>query len=442
VSGLRPFCGMVRARVAVRLNKKLPAALVLGVLSILAALILPDRCHQNELGRHRAQPVGDITLGPAPRRAQAERFTAACGAPREVSQSSIRRAPYLQKVTASSAAVLWTADTLERPLVAYWPAGTPARASTAPAAIDASAEMPRGHQYQAELGQLASAAVICYEVRDGERALAGPFGFTTAPAPGVDRPIRIAAFGDMGYRSADQDAVLAQLEQVEFDFALLAGDIAYPDGRLRDYEENVFAVYARLMATAPFFVASGNHDYRTDDGGPFRQVFAMPENGGPEGRERWYSFDWGDLHVVVLDTERLGPAQEKWLEQDLTAAKGARWTIAMMHRAPFTSGERGAHAATRKSLVPVLARHKVPLVITGHEHHYERFEALEDVTYIITGGGGRGTRKVNQGRKGTAYVAQVAHFVYLEVGEDQIKLWAIDATGQTFDTSFIPRLDR
>lgn len=435
MSGLRLF-GYCPRPVARRLAG-VPIALAVAALLVLSSRLLPERCVYNEMGRLRADETGDLSLGSAPRGDQLARFSAACGeAP--PADTSIHRHPYLQKVTAGSAAVVWTAEPQPAPLVRYWAPGTPSAARTVAAAVDRSAPVPHGVQYVAALDRLAPGQVVCYQLLDGRRPLAGPFGFASAPAAGSGAPIRIAAIGDMGWRSSDQDAVRSQLGRVEIDLALMAGDIGYPSGRLRDYEENVFPVYGPLMASAPFVPASGNHDYMTEDGGPFRQVFALPENGGRDGRERWYSTDWGDLHVVVLDTEKVGEAQAAWLEADLAAAAGARWIIALFHKPPFSSGELGPDLAVRETLVPILTRHRVALVITGHEHDYERRDPVDGVHYLITGGGGRGTRRIDSRGKGSAFAEQVAHFVYLVVTPDEIRLWAIDATGQTFDTARIP----
>jgi acid phosphatase type 7 len=434
VSGLRLF-GYCPRPVARRL-KGVPIALALAALLALSSRLLPERCVYNEMGRVRAERTGDLSLGSAPGGDQLARFTTACGQAPAVADS-IRRHPYLQKVTDRSAALLWTAERLPAPLVKYWAPGAPAAARTVAAAVDPSAPVPGGQQYVAALDGLTAGQVVCYQLFDGRRPLAGPFGFASAPAAGSAAPIRIAAFGDMGWRSTDQDAVRQQIGRVEFDLALMAGDIGYPSGRLRDYEENVFPVYGPLMASAPFVPASGNHDYMTDDGGPFRQVFALPENGGKDGRERWYSADWGDLHLVVLDSEKVGETQTAWLEADLAAAAGARWIIALLHKPPFSSGELGPDPAVRDQLVPILTRHQVALVITGHEHDYERREPVDGVHYLITGGGGRGTRRVSSLGEGSGFAEQVAHFVYLVVTREEIRFWAIDASGQTFDTARI-----
>ena len=414
---------------------RLPAAAVVAGVLVVLALVLPDRCAVNELGRLRAERTGDLGLGEVPRgEGQVARFARMCSAP--TTTDRIRRAPYLQGVTASGADILFTAEGLESPVVRVRDSAGANRSETR-ALVDETARLPRGLQYRARLASLAPATAYCYEVLDKDGVVAGPFGLATAPSAG--EPIRLVAFGDMGWRSGDQRAVLEQMSRVEFDLALLAGDIAYPEGTLAELERNFFAVYAPLMRSAPFFPASGNHDYLTDDADPFRQAFALPENGGPAGRERWYSFDWGDLHVVVLDSEKLIPAQMEWLEADLAAHATSPWVIALFHRAPYSSGERGPDMPTRDAFVPILTRHQVPLVITGHEHHYERSRPVSGVTYLITGGGGRGTRHVRPGGEQSAFAIQVAHFVYVVIERDRMRVWAVDASGQTFDTVTLAR---
>jgi acid phosphatase type 7 len=409
-----------------------------GLAAILAvlALMLPDRCTVNELGHVRASRTGDLALGQAPRAEQRARFERACPGPDAAADAAILRAPYLQKVTDRSAEVLWTAEHAEAPAVHVRRAGN---AETRVAARpDATAHLPRGQQLVAGLTGLEPATTYCYELRHGERRAAGPFGFTTAPERGQGAPIRLIALGDMGWRSSDQRAVLAQMQRVEFDLALLAGDVAYPDGTLAELEHNLFSVYAPLMRSAPFYPASGNHEYLTAGAAPFRQAFALPDNGGPAGRERWYSLDWGDLHVVVLDSEMLGPAQTAWLESDLRRT-AAPWIIALFHRAPYSSGEHGPDLPTRHAFAPILARHRVALVLTGHEHHYERLHPPGGPTYVITGGGGRGTRRISRIAEHSQFAVQVAHFVYLVVERDRLRLWAIDASGRTFDTALLAR---
>jgi hypothetical protein len=107
--------------------------------------------------------------------------------------------------------------------------------------------------------------------------------------------------------------------------------------------------------------------------------------------------------------------------------------VVVGHRSPFSSGWHGSHERTQKLLVPVLERFGVDLALFGHDHNYERTRPIGGVTYIITGGGGRGTRRV-QPSSITAVASRVAHFVYVEADARALRAVAIDAEGTPFDS--------
>ena len=109
--------------------------------------------------------------------------------------------------------------------------------------------------------------------------------------------------------------------------------------------------------------------------------------------ELYYSFDWGNVHFVGLDTELTGPEQAAWLDADL-AATDKPWKIVFGHKPPYSSGEHGSDGAFRNHFVPLIEKHGVQLVLNGHEHDYERTRPIENVTYVVTGGGGRHLRSV------------------------------------------------
>ena len=77
-------------------------------------------------------------------------------------------------------------------------------------------------------------------------------------------------------------------------------------------------------------------------------------------------------------------------------------------------------------------------MLAGHDHDYERMKPQNGVQYVVTGGGGKGTRPV--GSNGfTAFSIDVIHFVYVEVNDDSLTLHAIDGTGVEFDSVVVPR---
>ncbi len=389
-------------------------------------------CSTNTHGRLRALRSGDLPHSPVARAPYYAELIRGCGSgiPTAAGRRGFRRLPYLQKLTSTSVEILWTSATDHGGVTIDTSAG--AALAGAVARVDTSAPLADAVQLTATLTELEPATHYCYRiVVDGE-PWTEPVGFRTAPAATSSAAIRLVAFGDIGKRSLDQLAVRKQLAEVPFDLALVTGDVAYDEGRLSELEAYFFTIYAGMLRHIPFFVASGNHDYKHAGGAAFRQVFALFENGGEHGRERWYSLDWGQLHVVVLDSQKISRAQSAWLERDLANNK-LPWTIAVMHHPPFSSGYHGSNRSVRRHFVPIFAKHKVNLVLSGHEHNYERTLPIRGVTYVVTGGGGRGTRPVGKSSF-TAFSHQVSHFVHITIDDDQLRLVAIDATGAEFDS--------
>ena len=282
------------------------------------------------------------------------------------------------------------------------------------------------------LEALEDATVYCYKLENDGGAMTSRTGFKTAPPADSDATIRFLAFGDSGGGTSDQYALQEQMYTVPYDLMIHTGDVAYEDGSLQEYEDNVFGVYGDLFRNIPFFPASGNHDYRTMNAAPFREVFNLP------GDEKWFSYDWGRIHFVALDTEADYTTQAEWLEADL-AASTAPWKIIYMHKPMYSSGSHGSDMGLRNKMAPIMKRHGVQLVLAGHDHNYERMVPQDGVAYVVTGGGGRGTRSVGSSSF-TAFAEDVIHFVQVEVGVDELTLHAIDATGREFDSMVVPRV--
>jgi 3',5'-cyclic AMP phosphodiesterase CpdA len=147
---------------------------------------------------------------------------------------------------------------------------------------------------------------------------------------------------------------------------LLLGDIVYQKGTAREFRDCYGPTWGRFKArTHP---APGNHEYYTPGAQGYFDYF-----GSAAGRG-YYSLTLGAWHVVSLDSNLKGAAQQaqlEWLKADL-AASGARCTLAYWHHPLYSSGWHGSVAVMRPAW-ELLYDAGAELVLSGHDHTYERF---------------------------------------------------------------------
>jgi hypothetical protein len=168
----------------------------------------------------------------------------------------------------------------------------------------------------------------------------------------------------------------------EFDIFVHLGDIAYGSGTYTELESHFFTVYRDILDDVPFWPSIGNHEYVTNEGDPYINVYVLPRQAlDPVHHERYYSFDYGNAHFVSLDSnpemfDAIGSGsgtddELDWLAADL-AASTADWKIVFFHHPAYSSGEHGNEADVDAQFVPIFQEHGVDLVLNGHDHDYER----------------------------------------------------------------------
>ena len=258
------------------------------------------------------------------------------------------------------------------------------------------------------------------------------------------------AIGDSGTGSEEQLRLAATFQRDPAAMVIHTGDLAYPTGTFEAYDRNYFDVYQEAMRRVPFFPVPGNHDYYEFAAEPYRALHDLPRVNAVEADHgRYYSFDWGDVHFVALDSNT--PLEEavagrgrmlQWLEEDL-AATDKFWRVAIFHHPPYANGPNYEDAYTemaRHHIVPILERFHVPLIFSGHEHSYQRSVPVrggqaspEGAVYLTTGGGGAALYPVYDSPL-TAAGASVFHYMRAEVSGRRMKLTAIDIDGRAFDS--------
>ena len=239
--------------------------------------------------------------------------------------------------------------------------------------------------------------------------------FVTAPVPGTPKATRIWVLGDAGTKTASQVSVRDAYESFtgarHTDLWLMLGDNAYDTGADAEYQTAVFNMYTNMLRKSVLWSTLGNHETAQAtafvDTYPYFEIFTLPKNGEAggvaSGTEHYYSFNYGNIHFICLDSMTASRATNgvmfQWLTNDL-ADVTADWTIAFWHHPPYTKGSHNSDAETeliqmRQVFLPVLEAAGVDLVLSGHSHCYERSFLLDKHYGLSTAM--NATNKLNSG---------------------------------------------
>ncbi len=306
---------------------------------------------------------------------------------------TVTRGPYLQSGTQTSAIVKWSTDDSVNSHVSY---------GTSPGNLDQSVTISGNRSlHEVKITGLAPGSKYYYSVGSSTQALVGGDNnhyFKTTLPKDSQQPIRIWAIGDSGTANSSaravRDAYLNFNGAGETDLMIMLGDNAYNDGTDSEYQAAVFNTYPSLLRNTMLWSTLGNHDGHSADSasqsGPYYNIFTFPRNaesgGLASGTEAYFSFDYGDIHFINLDsyeTNRSSSgAMMNWLEADLSTTD-KKWVIAFFHHPPYSKGSHNSDSESnlidmRQNALPILESYGVDLVLSGHSHSYER-------SYLIDG---------------------------------------------------------
>jgi protocatechuate 3,4-dioxygenase beta subunit len=207
-------------------------------------------------------------------------------------------------------------------------------------------------------------------------------------------PVVLVGAGDIADCSDPSDEATAALLDNIQGTVFTAGDNAYPDGTTVDFTQCYDPSWGRHKArTRP---SPGNHDYHVSGASDYFAYFGA--SAGPAG-QGYYSYDIGDWHVVSLNSNvdrTTNSPQVTWLRDDL-AASTKQCTIAYWHHARFSSGTQHGSNTSMQPIWQALYEAGADIVVSGHEHNYERFapqdpsgvaDAATGIREFVVGTGG------------------------------------------------------
>jgi predicted phosphodiesterase len=277
-------------------------------------------------------------------------------------------------------------------------------------------------------------------------AVPTPARAQTILLPNKEGSVRFAVMGDTGRGDSGQYEMARMMDAVHakfpFTFVVMLGDNIYGADTPRDYESKFEKPYKPLLdAGVKFYASLGNHDNPNQR---FYKQFNM--NG-----ERFYTFRGtagglakiteGGVRFFAIDSNYLDKSQLDWLAKEL-AASGSDWKICFFHHPLYSSGKtHGSALETRAVLEPMFVKDGVSVVLTGHDHFYERIKLEKGIQHFVVGSGGslrRGDiRQTDMTAKGfdTDYAFMIA-----EIDGDDMHYQAISRKGTTIDSGAFRRV--
>ena len=249
------------------------------------------------------------------------------------------------------------------------------------------------------------------------------------------KSVRFAAFGDNGTGGQEQYDVAQQMvrqrAKFPFDFVLMLGDNIYGSDTAADFRRKFEDPYKPMLeAGVKFYASLGNHD------NPNQRLYKPFNMDG----KRYYSFKKENVEFFALDSTYMDPVQLAWVEKQLSAST-AQWKICYFHHPLYSDGKfHGPDRDLRSRLEPLLAKGGVSVVLSGHEHFYERLKPRQGIYYFIIGNGGQ---LRYHDLKTSADVAKGFDtdrgFALFEIAGDDLYFQALSRTGEIVDSGIIQK---
>ncbi|NOR88652.1 MAG: hypothetical protein GQ524_00205 [Anaerolineales bacterium] len=268
-----------------------------------------------------------------------------------------------------------------------------------------------------------------------------------------DWPIRIGVIGDSGFGEDVTYQLAEEMASLHPELVIHTGDLVYnvyqdpspPQAFIRKFYQPL----ADLLHAAPIYPVFGNHEGYEDaywrDQPFYYAAFPPLENsyggddfGGMLGRREWYAFRQNDYQFIFLNSQQfysldLREEQNAWLQERLGGSTSTT-NIVVFHIPPFTSGFHPDDGIPiRQAWIPLFEEANVALVLSGHDHNYERLE-LNGITYIVSGGGSNILYDKRDTREESEFFTAKSHFVILEFFPDRIGLKAYGLGGEVLDS--------
>jgi hypothetical protein len=258
----------------------------------------------------------------------------------------------------------------------------------------------------------------------------GPLSLPLKP-----KSVRFAVIGDSGTGERPQFEIAAQMAAwraiFPFESVLMLGDNIYGGQGASSIRRKFEEPYKPLLdAGVKFYASLGNHD---DPNQRFYKPFNM-------GGQRYYGFKNGNAEFFALDSNYMDAKQIDWLTSQLMESRAA-WKICFFHHPLYSDGKmHGPDLDLRARIEPLFEKYGVNVVLSGHDHVYERIKPQKGIAYFVLGNAGElryhDLRPSADAAKG--FDTDRA-FMMVEIAGDEFWFQVVSRTSQTIDSGMIAR---
>lgn len=320
---------------------------------------------------------------------------------------AIVRGPYLQKGTETGVTIKWRTDISDASVIEY---STDINFSTYSTFNEATLKT----EHEVEITGLTASTVYYYRLGIGGSLLSNnsELYFKTHPTFGSTDPYTFWILGGIGKAGfSSNSAAAAEVRDAYYSYIgsnitdgiILTGDNADSKGTDAQYQNSMFNTYSDKLQNSIVWSTIGNIDgqYVNNTSGPigaYYDIFTFPtlgESGGvASGTESYYSFDYGNVHFIVLNSfeedRSVGGTMYNWALNDIQNTT-QQWIVGIWHHPPYSKGYHTSEGIQyngdpveieliemRENIIPMLETNGIDLIIAGHTEVYER-------SYFING---------------------------------------------------------
>ncbi len=286
--------------------------------------------------------------------------------------------PYLQAVTTNSIYVLVESSTTDTVTVEY--------GLTSSCASRARTESYDSTTSSTYVHNIRLSGLSPYTLYHYRAVLVGVTSsdatFRTAPNPGTS--FRFAWMADMRDSTAVHDSISLRIAEANPVMSLYGGDLCSGSSYSAFKKEFFRPIELGLIAHVPFFNTPGNHERWSTNTKAFTQAPVSAS-----GTQEYYSFDYGDMHVLVLNNEihyNEGSPQYLFAAKDL-ASTSKPWKIVMQHKPAYCAGGHGKDSCMKIMSEKIFEQNQVDVVIAGHSHFFQH-NLVNGIHHMVLGSAG------------------------------------------------------